>query len=56
MSNSTMRMAISWFLDWPLGDAERRSLAEFGDPDLIKEGDKLKIDAEAGTYIERVRE
>lgn len=25
-------------------------------PAFIKEGDKLKIDAEAGTYIERVRE
>ena len=30
--------------------------AEVQVPAFIKEGDKLKIDAEAGTYIERVRE
>ena len=39
----------SWFLDWPLGDAERRSLAEFGDPDLIKEGDKLYVKRRRGS-------
>ena len=30
----------TWFLRWPLGDAERRILADLGDPDLAKEGDK----------------
>ena len=30
----------TWFMSWPLGDAERRTLAELGDPDLIKEGTK----------------
>ena len=33
----------TWFMKWPLQDAERRTLAEIGDPDLIKEGDKLYI-------------
>ena len=30
----------SWFLPWPLGDAERRTLTELSDPELIKEADK----------------
>ncbi len=30
----------TWFLPWPLGDAERRTLTELGDPALIKEADK----------------
>ncbi|MBI4552740.1 MAG: hypothetical protein HY710_10795 [Candidatus Latescibacteria bacterium] len=30
----------TWFLRWPLGDAERRILTELGDPDLVKEEDK----------------
>ena len=30
----------TWFLPWPLGDAERRTLTELGDPELIKEGNK----------------
>lgn len=30
----------TWFLQWPLGDAQRRTLSELGDPELIKEGDK----------------
>ncbi len=30
----------TWFLGWPLGDAERRMLTEMGDPDLIQEADK----------------
>ena len=30
----------AWFLPWPLGDAERRTLTELGDPELVKEGDK----------------
>ncbi len=30
----------TWFLPWPLGDAERRLLTELGDPELVKEGDK----------------
>ena len=30
----------TWFMRWPLGDAERRMLTELGDPDLVKEGDK----------------
>lgn len=33
----------TWFMKWPLGDAERRSLAEIGDPDLIKESNKLYV-------------
>jgi hypothetical protein len=30
----------TWFLKWPLGDSERRTLTEMGDPDMVKEGDK----------------
>jgi hypothetical protein len=30
----------AWFLGWPLGDSERRTLTELGDHDLIKEGTK----------------
>lgn len=30
----------TWFLRWPLGDAERRALTELGDPDLVKEANK----------------
>jgi len=30
----------TWFMRWPLGDAERRILTELGDPDLVAVGDK----------------
>ena len=30
----------TFFMDWPLGDSERRTLTELGDPELWKEGDK----------------
>ena len=30
----------TWFMRWPLGDAQRSTLSELGDPDLIKEADK----------------
>ena len=33
----------TWFLHWPLEDAERRTLAELGDPELIKERDKRYV-------------
>ena len=33
----------AWFMQWPLGDAERRILTELGDPDLISEGSKRYI-------------
>ena len=33
----------TWFMSWPLGDAERRVLTELGDRDLIKEGTKHYI-------------
>ena len=31
----------TWYMQWPLGDAQRRMLTELGDPDLVKEGSKL---------------
>ncbi len=34
---------LSWFLQWPLGDAERRILSELGDPDIIAERDKCYV-------------
>ena len=30
----------AWFMQWPLGDTERRILTEIGDPELIGEADK----------------
>ncbi|MCH2201661.1 MAG: hypothetical protein MK102_06810 [Fuerstiella sp.] len=33
----------TWFMKWPLGDAERRALTELGDADLITEADKHYI-------------
>ncbi len=30
----------AWFLEWPLSEAERNTLSELGDPDLLAEGDK----------------
>ena len=34
---------LSWFLQWPLGDTERRILSELGDPDIIAERDKCYV-------------
>ena len=33
----------TWFMRWPLGDAERRTLTELGDRELIQEADKHYI-------------
>ena len=33
----------TWYMQWPLGDAERRVLTELGDPEALKEGDKHYI-------------
>jgi len=44
----------TWFMKWPLGDAERRILTELGDPDLVRDGDKryvLARRAEAATEL-----
>ncbi len=30
----------TWFLKWPLGETERNTLSELGDPDLVSERDK----------------
>ena len=30
----------AWFMDWPLGDVQRRILTDIGDPDLTREGTK----------------
>jgi hypothetical protein len=30
----------TWYMPWPLGDAERRTLSELGDPDIISEATK----------------
>jgi hypothetical protein len=30
----------TWFMKWPLGDAERNTLSELGDRDVVSEGDK----------------
>ncbi len=30
----------TWFMDWPLGDVQRRILTDIGDPDLSREGNK----------------
>ena len=44
----------TWFMRWPLGDAQRRTLTELGDPELIKEGDKhytLRKQTEPGAQM-----
>jgi hypothetical protein len=33
----------TWFMRWPLGDAERRTLAELGDPELIRRATKRYV-------------
>ena len=33
----------TWYMQWPLGDAERRMLTELGDPEAIHAGDKHYI-------------
>jgi len=33
----------TWYMQWPLGDAERRILTELGDPEAIHAGDKHYI-------------
>ena len=33
----------TWFMSWPLGDTERSTLTELGDPDLLQEADKHYI-------------
>ena len=33
----------TWFMSWPLGDAERRILTEMGDTDLVREADKRYV-------------
>ena len=33
----------TWFMKWPLGDAERRTLTEIGDPQLVAEADKCYL-------------
>jgi hypothetical protein len=44
----------TWFLQWPLGDRERRILTELGDPDLVKEGDKHYLVGRNSKYSEAV--
>jgi len=44
----------AWFMRWPLGDAQRRALAEIGDPELIKEQSKhyfLRIGSKQATEL-----
>ncbi len=33
----------TWFMQWPLSDAQRRILSEIRDPDVIKEGNKRYV-------------
>jgi hypothetical protein len=33
----------TWFMKWPLGDTERRTLTEIGDPDMVKEANKQYV-------------
>ena len=45
----------AWFMCWPLGDAERRTLSELGDPEMVAEGDKHYIVNRRTNYTELVR-
>ena len=42
----------TWFFAWPLGDSERRTLTELGDPDLIRNQDKHYFLRWRSTYDE----
>ncbi|MDP6063613.1 MAG: hypothetical protein QGI49_02320 [SAR202 cluster bacterium] len=42
----------TWFLEWPIGDAEREILTELGNPDLVREGDKHYIVARRSSSYE----
>ena len=44
----------TWFLRWPLGDQERGILAQLGDPDLAKKGDKHYFVGRSGNYSRAV--
>jgi hypothetical protein len=44
----------AWFMRWPLGDAERRTLSEIGDPDLVSEGEKHYVVNRRTRYTELV--
>ena len=44
----------AWFMRWPLGDAERRTLSEIGDPDLVSEGEKHYVVNRRSRYSELV--
>ena len=44
----------AWFMRWPLGDAERRTLSELGDPELVAEGDKHYVVNRHTNYTELV--
>ena len=33
----------TWYMQWPLGDAQRRMLTELGDPYLVREGNKRYV-------------
>ena len=44
----------AWFMRWPLGDPERRTLSELGDPDLVAEGDKHYVVNRRTNYTELV--
>jgi hypothetical protein len=44
----------TWFLHWPLGDAERNILTELGDPDLVEEGDKHYVLTRGGKTSEQI--
>ena len=44
----------AWFMRWPLGDTERRTLSEIGDPDTVAEGDKHYVVNRRTNYTELV--
>ena len=44
----------AWFMRWPLGDAERRTLSEIGDPDTVSEGDRHYVVNRCTNYTELV--
>jgi len=44
----------TWFLRWPLGDAERSILTELGDPELAKENDKHYVLTRRGKTLEEL--
>ncbi|MBM3933623.1 MAG: hypothetical protein FJ319_04885 [SAR202 cluster bacterium] len=44
----------SWFMRWPLGDTERRTLADIGNPDILRESTKHYVVNRKSDYTDKL--